>query len=60
MTIKLAITPGEPAGVGPDLIITLAQQQWQAMLVVFANAALMRTRANALNIPLTLLPYDAS
>lgn len=60
MTIKLAITPGEPAGVGPDLIITLAQQQWQAMLVVFANAALMRTRANALNTPLTLLPYDAS
>ncbi|MEM5499571.1 4-hydroxythreonine-4-phosphate dehydrogenase PdxA [Paraglaciecola mesophila] len=60
MTIKLAITPGEPAGVGPDLIITLAQQQWQAVLVVFANAALMRTRANALNIPLTLLPYDAS
>ena len=60
MTIKLAITPGEPAGVGPDLIITLAQQQWQAMLVVFANAELMRTRANALNIPLTLLPYDAS
>ncbi len=60
MTIKLAITPGEPAGVGPDLIITLAQQQWQAMLVVFANAALMRTRANALNIPLTLLPYDVS
>jgi 4-hydroxythreonine-4-phosphate dehydrogenase len=60
MTIKLAITPGEPAGVGPDLIITLAQQQWQAMLVVFANAALMRTRANALNTPLTLLSYDAS
>ena len=60
MTIKLAITPGEPAGVGPDLIITLAQQQWQAMLVVFANTELMRTRANALNIPLTLLPYDAS
>lgn len=60
MTIKLAITPGEPAGVGPDLIITLAQQQWQAMLVVFANTELMRTRANALNIPLTLLPYEAS
>ena len=26
MTISLALTPGEPAGVGPDLLITLAQQ----------------------------------
>tara|TARA_R110001632_G_scaffold8686_6_gene34429 strand:- start:39956 stop:40936 length:981 start_codon:yes stop_codon:yes gene_type:complete len=60
MTIKLAITPGEPAGVGPDLIISLAQQQWSAMLVVFANAKLMRTRAEALGLPLILLPYDSS
>jgi 4-hydroxythreonine-4-phosphate dehydrogenase len=60
MTIKLAITPGEPAGVGPDLIITLAQQPWQAMLVVFASAELMRNRAEALGLPLVLLPYDPS
>ncbi|MGY0578621.1 MAG: 4-hydroxythreonine-4-phosphate dehydrogenase PdxA [Paraglaciecola chathamensis] len=60
MTTKLAITPGEPAGVGPDLIITLAQQSWQAMLVVFASAQLMRDRANALGLPLVLLPYDTN
>ncbi|MBU3018531.1 4-hydroxythreonine-4-phosphate dehydrogenase PdxA [Paraglaciecola agarilytica] len=60
MTTKLAITPGEPAGVGPDLIITLAQQSWQAMLVVFASAKLMRDRANTLGLPLVLLPYDTN
>lgn len=60
MTIKLAITPGEPAGVGPDLMITLAQHQWQAMIVVFADAELMHSRASALGLPLTLLPYEAS
>ena len=26
--IRIAVTPGEPAGIGPDLIIQLAQQQW--------------------------------
>ncbi|QHJ13249.1 4-hydroxythreonine-4-phosphate dehydrogenase [Paraglaciecola mesophila] len=58
MTIKLAITPGEPAGVGPDLTIALAQQQWQAILVVVASADLMRDRAKALGMPLNLLPYS--
>jgi len=57
-TIKLAITPGEPAGIGPDLIISLAQQQWPVQLVVFADADMLQQRAAMLGLPLTLLPYD--
>lgn len=57
---KLAITPGEPAGIGPDLIIQLAQESWQAQLVVFADQQLMEQRAKQLNLPLTLIPYDAN
>ncbi|KXI28589.1 4-hydroxythreonine-4-phosphate dehydrogenase PdxA [Paraglaciecola hydrolytica] len=57
-TVKLAITPGEPAGIGPDLIITLAQQQWDVLLVVFADAQMLQQRAAMLGLPLTLLPYD--
>ena len=58
--IKLAITPGEPAGIGPDLIISLAQQQWPALLVVFADASMLQQRAQMLGLPLTLLPYQGT
>ena len=57
-TVRLAITPGEPAGIGPDLIITLAQQQWDAQLVVFADPRMLQQRAKQLGLPLTLLTYS--
>lgn len=58
MTIlKIAITPGEPAGIGPDLIIELAQQRWAAQLVVFADKQMLYDRARQLNLPLTLTPF---
>ena len=55
--LKIAITPGEPAGVGPDLVIELAQQEWPAQLVIFADETMMQERAAALNLPLKLTPY---
>ncbi|MBW7981480.1 4-hydroxythreonine-4-phosphate dehydrogenase PdxA [Enterobacillus tribolii] len=57
---RIVITPGEPAGVGPDLIVTLAQQAWPAELVVCADPALLSERADVLNLPLTLRDYDAT
>jgi len=60
-TIKrIVITAGEPAGIGPDLVVMLAQQAWPAELVVCADAQLLRDRAKMLDLPLTLLPYQAS
>lgn len=59
MHFKIAVTPGEPAGIGPDLIISLAQQQWDAQIVVFADSDMLQARASQLNLPLTLLPYAA-
>ena len=58
--IKIAITPGEPAGIGPDLIIKLAQEAWRAQLVVFADGEMLKARASALGLPLTLIDYDAT
>jgi 4-hydroxythreonine-4-phosphate dehydrogenase len=58
MTQRIAITPGEPAGIGPDLIITLAQKSWPVEMVVIASRALLAERAKALSLPLTLLDYD--
>ncbi|MGO4890839.1 4-hydroxythreonine-4-phosphate dehydrogenase PdxA [Flavobacterium sp. W21_SRS_FM6] len=56
-TVKLAITPGEPAGVGPDLIIQLAQQQWAVQLIVFADANMLQQRAALLGLPLVIHHY---
>ncbi len=57
--LKIAVTPGEPAGVGPDLTIELAQQQWPAQLVIFADEAMMLERASMLGKPLKLTHYVA-
>jgi 4-hydroxythreonine-4-phosphate dehydrogenase len=58
MTKRIAITPGEPAGIGPDLTIVIAQQDWPVELVVVACKKLMQERAEKLGLPLTLIDYD--
>jgi len=59
---RLAVTPGEPAGIGPDLIIQLAQQQsehpYQAELIIIADKAMMQSRAQQLKIPVTFSDYQ--
>ncbi|MDM7322071.1 MAG: 4-hydroxythreonine-4-phosphate dehydrogenase, partial [Gammaproteobacteria bacterium] len=50
-TLKLALTPGEPAGIGPDLVIQLIQQPWPVELVAFADPTLLRERAARLGLP---------
>jgi len=58
MTSRIAITPGEPAGIGPDLVIAMAQKSWPTQLIVVASPELLTERAALLNLPLTLIPYD--
>ncbi|MFZ1874241.1 MAG: 4-hydroxythreonine-4-phosphate dehydrogenase PdxA [Chania sp.] len=55
---RIVITPGEPAGVGPDLVAVLAQQDWPVELVVCADPALLLERARRLQLPLTLRDYQ--
>ena len=50
----LAVTPGEPAGIGPDLIIALAQGERSADWVVLADADMLLARARALGLPCKL------
>lgn len=57
---RIAITAGEPAGIGPDLVIALAQQNWPHQLVVCANAEMMQQRADQLGLALTIHNYDKS
>lgn len=58
MPLKLAITPGEPAGIGPDLVIQMAQLEWDVQLVAFADPDMMQQRAAQLGLPLTLVEYQ--
>ncbi|MDJ0034984.1 4-hydroxythreonine-4-phosphate dehydrogenase PdxA [Pantoea allii] len=55
---RVVITPGEPAGIGPDLAVQLAQQAWPVELVVCASPQLLLQRAAQLGLPLTLRVYD--
>ena len=56
MTIRIGITPGEPAGIGPDLVVALAQQEWPVELVVCANRDVLLQRAAALGNDTTPRP----
>ncbi|MBJ9259579.1 4-hydroxythreonine-4-phosphate dehydrogenase PdxA [Citrobacter amalonaticus] len=55
---RVVITPGEPAGIGPDLVVQLAQRDWPVELVVCADATVLADRAALLGLPLTLRPYS--
>jgi len=55
---RIAITAGEPAGIGPDLIIALAQRDHANELVVIGDADLLKARASQLGLPLNAIPYD--
>ena len=57
-TQRVVITPGEPAGIGPDLVVQLAQREWPVELVVRADATLLTDRAAMLGLPLTLRTYS--
>lgn len=51
---RIAVTAGEPAGIGPELLVRLAQQEHAAELVAIADPALMLQAAARLALPLGL------
>ncbi len=58
-TPRLAFTPGEPAGIGPDLAIKIAQRPHPAQIIVIADAEMLQQRAEKLALPLKLIPFNA-
>jgi 4-hydroxythreonine-4-phosphate dehydrogenase len=59
MRPRLALVPGEPAGVGPELCVRLAQRPPAAALVVHADPDTLLAAAHALRLPLRLREPDA-
>ncbi|MES9944322.1 MAG: 4-hydroxythreonine-4-phosphate dehydrogenase PdxA [Candidatus Thiodiazotropha sp.] len=59
MISRLALTPGEPAGVGPDLCVMLAQKPYpETEIVAIADPVLLQQRAERLGMALDLIPFD--
>ena len=57
---RLALVPGEPAGVGPELCVRLAQRPRDYSLTAFADPATLRDAAGRLGLPLELVEPDAA
>ena len=53
----LVLTPGEPAGIGPDLVIMWAQRARTCEAVAVADPAMLAARATALGLPLELCAH---
>lgn len=51
---RLALIPGEPAGIGPELCVRLAQTPLDAQLIAIADGDLLRRAADRLGLPLQL------
>ncbi len=58
LTKRLLYTPGEPAGIGPDLAIIHAQRASDYELVAIADPELILARAEQLELPIALKPID--
>jgi 4-hydroxythreonine-4-phosphate dehydrogenase len=56
--VRIAFTPGEPAGIGPDLAVRMAQTEHACEIVAVADPELLAERAAALDLPLTLDAVD--
>ena len=54
----VAVTSGEPAGIGPELCLRLVECTHAARLVVLADRGLLSDRAAALGLTVRLRDYD--
>lgn len=50
----IALTPGEPAGIGPDVCLSVAREAHDACLVLVADPAMLEARARALGLEFAL------
>lgn len=57
MIKPIAVTSGEPAGIGPELCAMLARREWPERLVVLGDQDLLAQRAAAVGAHIALRPY---
>lgn len=57
---RILITPGEPAGIGPDLVCALAQDAAPSQRIAVCDPELLRARARQLRLPLTVRAFNGA
>ncbi|ARC54884.1 4-hydroxythreonine-4-phosphate dehydrogenase [Candidatus Riesia sp. GBBU] len=55
---KVVITAGEPAGIGPDIVIQVLQKQWPVKIVICADPYLLKDRAKQIGLNISFSIYD--
>ena len=55
MSLRFALTAGEPAGIGPDLCLMLAHEMQPYPVIVISNRQLLSERAAQLGLKVELL-----
>jgi 4-hydroxythreonine-4-phosphate dehydrogenase len=60
MLPRIILTTGEPAGIGPDLAIAIAQQSWPCQLIVACDRDLLNERARQLGLSVQLRDYNSA
>lgn len=55
--LPLYVTSGEPAGIGPDICLSLAERVDERPVVVLADMSLLEARAHCLNKQVKLVEY---
>ncbi|MDE2448160.1 MAG: 4-hydroxythreonine-4-phosphate dehydrogenase PdxA [Gammaproteobacteria bacterium] len=58
MLPRIALTSGEPAGIGPDVCLGLAARQLDCDLVCLADREMLAERARVLGLQVELRPYE--
>lgn len=58
--LPLAITVGEPAGIGPDIVVQLLQKLLPTPVIVIGDPRHLQQRAAQLSLPLTVRSWDGS
>ena len=56
--LPLYITSGEPAGIGPDICLSLAERIDERPIVVLADINMLRDRAKILNKNIEIIEYQ--
>ena len=47
---RIAISAGDPAGIGPDVVLAAARREWPAHLTLIGDSAMLRRRAAEMGI----------
>ncbi|MBC9229462.1 4-hydroxythreonine-4-phosphate dehydrogenase PdxA [bacterium SPL81] len=56
--LPLYVTSGEPAGIGPDICLSLAKRIDERPIVILADLELLKQRADQLGMNVELIPYQ--